>query len=106
MRPGSRLRGVRAAQLTIVLISLAAPASALAALSGGGAPRAAEPRAARPARLAARVSPRHITVGDPVRVAGRAVRAAAGATVQLQAEIGTHGRWRRLAGTRVRGGGR
>ncbi len=53
-----------------------------------------------------RVTPRHVRLGAPVHVTGRLPSSAAGTTVELQSARSAHGRWRRVARTRVgaRGG--
>ncbi len=105
MRPRFGLRRLRAAHLTIAMIMLAAPSCALAALSGGGGAARAAEGDPHPA-LGAKVTPRHVALGDGVEVSGRGRGARAGETVELQRASGTHARWQRVATTRIgRGGG-
>ena len=100
MRSIFRRPGLRVAQLTIAITLLVAPASAFA-LAGATSSQTT----AQPATLPVHVSPRHVRLGRRVTISGRAVRAAAGRTVQLQSAARRGGRWRVLASTRVAAGG-
>ena len=103
MRPHFRLRGLRAAQLTIAGLMLVAPASALALSSGHPARAGSTGARGSAGSVSAHVSPRRVTLGHPVRVRGRA---GAGATVELQAARPGGDAWHRVASTHAgrRGG--
>jgi len=93
-------RALRAAQLTTAFIMLAVPAEAFAFSGTAGSSEIASTTA-----LPVRVAPRHVRLGASVRVTGRLPSSDAGITVELQAARSAHGRWRRLASTRVGAGG-
>jgi hypothetical protein len=78
---------------------LAVPASALALTGTAGSDT--RPAAALPVR----VTPHHVRLGRRVTVSGRAARADAGETVELEAAHSSRGRWRRLATARIGGRG-
>lgn len=101
LRSSFRPRAVRAAQFTIAFIMLAVPAEAFAF---SGTADSSDTPSSTP--LPVRVTPRHVRLGAPVHVTGRLPSSAAGTTVELQSARSAHGRWRRVARTRVgaRGG--
>jgi rare lipoprotein A len=95
LRPVFRLRGMRSVQLTIALTMLAVPATAFAL------PGATSADSHRPAMLPVHISPRHVRLGRPVTVSGRATRSQAGRRVELESNAAGPGRWRELSSTRI-----
>jgi rare lipoprotein A len=98
LRSVFRLRGMRTIQLTIAMTMLAVPASAFA-LSDTTSADAHHDR--RPASLPVQIAPRHVRLGHPVSITGRAGAAQAGHEVQLQSDAAGRGSWHAVADTRI-----
>jgi rare lipoprotein A len=97
VRPSFHLRNCRTVQMTIALVMLAAPASALALSTTTSA---ADGRH-QPGILPMSVTPREVRLGHPVLVRGRVHAAPATATVELESAPSRQGRWRRLGTTPI-----
>ncbi|HLI60259.1 MAG TPA: septal ring lytic transglycosylase RlpA family protein [Solirubrobacteraceae bacterium] len=96
MRSSFSPRALRAVQLTTAFVVLALPAEAFAFSGSAGSTATASPTP-----LPVHVAPRHLHLGAPVHVTGRLPASDAGVTVELEAARSPHGRWRRIASTRV-----
>ena len=106
MRPRFKLRRLRTVQLTVVTTMLVLPASAFALAGATASERSSPAAASRAAALPVRVSPRHVSFGDPVTITGRTAATQAGRTVVLEVAPDHHAAWRRLARTRIGARGR
>jgi rare lipoprotein A len=99
LRPISRLRGFRVAQLTVALTPLVLPASAFAFAGSTGADTP------KPASLPVHVFPHHLRLGRAVTVSGRAADRG-GEQVELQSAARDGRRWSALSITRIGARGR
>jgi rare lipoprotein A len=97
VRPSFPLRRLRMVHMTIALVMLAAPASALALSTTTSAADARQ----KPGILPMTVSPREVRLGHRVLVRGRVHATAAAATVELESAPRRRGRWQRLGATRI-----
>jgi rare lipoprotein A len=95
LRSTLNLRRMRSVQMTIAATMLAVPASAVALTSGSGDSSPHPSATTRP--LPVRVSPKHVSLGDPIEVAGTAPASDPGAKVTLEALYGRRRAWQRLS---------
>jgi rare lipoprotein A len=105
-----RPRRWRVAQLTIAVIALAVPASALAFAghgAGKGSSRTSVASAAGtdPSTVPIQVRPAQVAVGRPITITGTASGAPAGSRVTLQGRVAGRSHWRSLQATTVGSGG-
>jgi rare lipoprotein A len=98
MRPSFRLRQLRMAHLTIAVLMLAAPASALALTT---TTTAAAVTRRHLANLPVTVSPRQVALGRSVLIDGRTGAAQSGATVELEAARTARAHWEHLGSARI-----
>ncbi len=89
------LRRMRTVHVIIATAMLVVPASAFA-LSSANVADASAP-ASSTAPLPVRVSPKHVSLGEAIEVAGEAPAAGAGQRVVLEARYGQRSAWQRLS---------
>jgi rare lipoprotein A len=90
------MRRMRSVHIMIPAAMLVLPASALA-LTGTGVSGGSAPAVASTAPLPVRVSPRHVSLGDEIEVAGEAPAVGPGGKVALEARYGRRSAWQRLS---------
>jgi rare lipoprotein A len=100
LRSKSKLRWMRSVHVVIAGILLVVPGSALA-LKSTDSTAAGSVGSSPATALPARVTPRHVSLGDAIEVSGDAPTVAGGGQVVLQARYGRQAIWRRLSTTVV-----
>jgi rare lipoprotein A len=95
LRSKLNLRRMRTAHVIVVATLLLVPASAFALTRATVADGSAQ--SSRSAALPVRVSPKHVSLGDAIEVAGEAPAVGAGRKVALEARFGRHSAWQRLS---------
>ena len=99
MRSKLKLRWMRSVHIIIAVTMLVIPASAFALSRATGAVGSANASSATP--LPVRVTPKHVSLGDPIEVAGQASAVGSGGRVVLEARYGRQSAWQRLSTTFV-----
>jgi rare lipoprotein A len=99
MRSRLNLRWMRSVHVIIAAAVLVVPASAFALTTATGATGSAD--ASPTAPLPVRVTPRHVSLGDTIEVAGEAPTVGTGGKVVLEARFGRQSSWQRLSTTFV-----
>lgn len=99
MRSKLKLRWMRSAHIIIPATMLVVPASAFALTSTTGADTSSPTSPTAP--LPVRVSPKHVSLGDAIEVAGKAPAVGTGGKVVLEARYGRRSAWQRLSTTFV-----
>jgi rare lipoprotein A len=95
LRSKLKLRRMRTVDVIVATTMLVVPASAFALTSANVADGSAQNASSTP--LPVRVSPKDISLGDEIEVAGEAPAAGVGGKVVLEARYGRTGAWRRLS---------
>jgi rare lipoprotein A len=100
LRSKLKLRWMRSVHIIMATTMLVVPASAFALTSatGADAPSPTSPKAPLPVR----VTPKHVSLGDAIEVAGKAPTVDTGGKVVLEARYGRRSTWQRLSTTFVR----
>jgi rare lipoprotein A len=98
-----KLRWMRSVHVIIAVTLLVVPASAFALTRATGAVGSANASSATP--LPVRVTPKHVSLGDAIEVAGEAPAVGSGGKVELEARYGRQSAWQRLSTTFVSRGG-
>jgi rare lipoprotein A len=99
LRSKLKLRWMRSVHVTTAATTLVVPASAFALTSATVADGSAQ--APRSAPLPVRVTPKHVSLGDAIEVAGMAPTVGAGGKVVLETRYGRHSAWQPLSTTVV-----
>jgi rare lipoprotein A len=95
LRSKFNLRRMRTVHVITVTTMLLVPASAFALTSATVTDGSAQSSSSAP--LPVRVSPRHVSLGDAIEVAGEAPADGAGTKVALEARYGRHSAWQRIS---------
>jgi rare lipoprotein A len=104
LRPGLRLRRLRAVHLMMIVTMLAVPASAFALTGVTTSSAQSTDNQSSPLKL--RGTPRHVRFGDVAEITGTAPVGAAGRTLALETAFRRTAPWHLLARTRVGRDGR
>jgi rare lipoprotein A len=99
LRSKLKLRWMRSVHVIIAVTMLVVPASAFALTRATGAAGSANASPAAP--LPVRVTPKHVSLGDAIEVAGQAPTVGTGGEVVLEARYGRQSAWQRLSTTFV-----
>lgn len=99
MRSKLKLRWMRSVHIIIAVTLLVVPASAFALTRATGAAASATASPATP--LPVRVTPKHVSLGNAIEVAGQAPASGSGGKVVLEARYGRQSAWQRLSTTFV-----
>jgi len=99
MRSKLKLRWMRSVHLITAVTMLVVPASAFALAGASGVVRSANASSATP--LPVLVTPKHVSLGDTIEVAGQAPAVGRGGKIVLEARYGRQSAWQRLSTTFV-----
>jgi rare lipoprotein A len=99
LRSKLKLRWMRSVHVIIATAMLVVPASAFALTTATGTD--APSPASSTAPLPVRVTPKHVSLGDAIEVAGKAPTVGTGGKVVLEARYGRRSTWQRLSTTFV-----
>jgi peptidoglycan lytic transglycosylase len=99
LRSMLKLRWMRSVHVIIAVTMLVVPASAFALTRATGAAGSANASPAAP--LPVLVTPKHVSLGDEIEVAGQAPAVGTGGKVVLEARYGRQSAWQRLSTTFV-----